>query len=1007
MFKATTEQYLESLANTVTEIRLFKSDKWNTVISGYYSAAHYEKLMKDIEQHEKNPKTTAIYHTLHNVDESLVARANNRLVEKPKATTTDNEIKSFSVFPADIDPERASGISSTDAELELAKAGIQMYHDFLISIGIPETALAKGMSGNGYHELVYLYQLKTTDENIKAFKALGDLVAAHFSEKIEGCSFDAVNYNPSRIWKLYGTTSRKGDNTKDRPHRQSQVWIPTDAERTRIDFADLESKIRAELQLKGSTVSEPTEPTEPTDPVQMKAAKTKAAKLPKDCSLSDFLDYHGISYSKAKPDKKGGTKYRVQCPHDPSHTGGWVSDAGHEGKWMFACSHNSCSGERSTWAAFKQALGLDVSPKGGRPSNAEKALTAQSVPTEKPIVMLNRIDNTGEKPFFTDRPRVAVAEEIAEILFDTERTDNFFRRGQELGALRRDGDTLRFKPYDAEGICGVISRAVSLQRYYKDSIVEVANPHRWIAADILQNQNTDALPSIEIILTHPYWAGGTGGLQTTQGFDPVKSAYLDLKVGNNDLNLSLSDHSAAEDVSLWREWLSDFPFKDESDFENALAYALTLIIRPGLPIGEVSPMFLITAPREGVGKTLLCDVLTTAVTGIPTETRTLGHTPNDIKNELCAALRGAPEVLIFDNIDPKKRLDSDVLASVVTQVRGRFRPLHTSTEMTYENRATTAYTGSNIELTPELCKRMVAIRLYDPGIAEKDRQVKVKNILSETLQRHPEFVSSLLRMVQRWLNAEKEEIDPLHRMREWSVLIAGILRANGIGDHFLANADAVLLQAGEEFTAWANAFKAIAEQLGDKAFEAWTVRDVFEILSYTDKVYSPEGGTRGLTSPAKGDNILGEHVHGATDNARAKSLGRILRSKVGTVYAGLELVDTHQSESRGKSRLYRLENRGYEPPPEPIQEETAPEEATPQTILSPEGVMEEVLKAVEGLPANSNGRTLQEVAQLLDVSTEDVRLALCEALDKKHLETRTGVNEELFWARLSSDYSGR
>ena len=43
---------------------------------------------------------------------------------------------------------------------------------------------------------------------------------------------------------------------------------------------------------------------------------------------------------------------------------------------------------------------------------------------------------------------------------------------------------------------------------------------------------------------------------------------------------------------------------------------LTILVRPGFPTGEVSPMFLITAPREGVGKTLLADVLTAAVTGV-------------------------------------------------------------------------------------------------------------------------------------------------------------------------------------------------------------------------------------------------------------------------------------------------------------------------------------------------------------------------------------------------------
>ena len=56
----------------------------------------------------------------------------------------------------------------------------------------------------------------------------------------------------------------------------------------------------------------------------------------------------------------------------------------------------------------------------------------------------------------------------------------------------------------------------------------------------------------------------------------------------------------------------------------------------------------------------------------------------------------------FDNVDSDKRLDSGILASVVTQPNRAFRILGVSEEMFYENRATIIYTGSNVEVTPEL-----------------------------------------------------------------------------------------------------------------------------------------------------------------------------------------------------------------------------------------------------------------------------------------------------------------
>ena len=171
------------------------------------------------------------------------------------------------------------------------------------------------------------------------------------------------------------------------------------------------------------------------------------------------------------------------------------------------------------------------------------------------------------------------------------------------------------------------------------------------------------------------------------------------------------------------------------------------------------------------------------------------------------------------------------------------------------------YTGSNIEMTIELVKRAVAIRLSDPGVAEKDRKVKVENILSETLRKHTEFISSLTRMVMRWIKSEVETTEPLHRMRQWSKDIYSILKANNLAEHFLKNTDEVMLTTGGEYTVWANSFKAIAEKLGEQAIKGFTIADIFTILSVEDNVYAPQGSEKGQTVLAKGDNLLGRIHH--------------------------------------------------------------------------------------------------------------------------------------------------
>ena len=73
-------------------------------------------------------------------------------------------------------------------------------------------------------------------------------------------------------------------------------------------------------------------------------------------TLREWLDYHKVQY--AETAYKGTSKFKVDCPHDKAHTqDAWITDEG--GAWQFSCSHNSCKGDRSTWQAYKTALGIE------------------------------------------------------------------------------------------------------------------------------------------------------------------------------------------------------------------------------------------------------------------------------------------------------------------------------------------------------------------------------------------------------------------------------------------------------------------------------------------------------------------------------------------------------------------------------------------------------------------------------------------------------------------------
>ena len=157
-----------------------------------------------------------VYVTPNPVEPDLLARAKNRTVRSPKSTTTNGEITRRRWLLIDADPQRPAGIASTDEELEAARTRLARVANFLSGEGFPGGVLAE--SGNGAH-LLYRVDLPPDDGGLTK-RVLQALDARFTDETVE---IDDGVHNAARIWKLYGTTARKGDATEKRPHRRARL----------------------------------------------------------------------------------------------------------------------------------------------------------------------------------------------------------------------------------------------------------------------------------------------------------------------------------------------------------------------------------------------------------------------------------------------------------------------------------------------------------------------------------------------------------------------------------------------------------------------------------------------------------------------------------------------------------------------------------------------------------------------------------------------------------------
>jgi len=166
-------------------------------------------------------RAAGIYVTLNGVNPQLLARAHNRLDEHPKATTADRDIVRRLWLPFDFDPVRPAGISSSPDELEVAKQKALRTAEWLEEqLGNPPDIWA--FSGNGYH-LLFRIDMPSEERVTRGIKRVLEVTSALFSD--EWVKVDRTVFNPARIWKLYGTTARKGDEVPEqgRLHRRARI----------------------------------------------------------------------------------------------------------------------------------------------------------------------------------------------------------------------------------------------------------------------------------------------------------------------------------------------------------------------------------------------------------------------------------------------------------------------------------------------------------------------------------------------------------------------------------------------------------------------------------------------------------------------------------------------------------------------------------------------------------------------------------------------------------------
>lgn len=296
------------------EIRIPKAGRFGT-ISGYFNG--FVALADALATLDKG-EYEGCYITLNPVNPALMARASNQFKNWSQFTTNDADIARREWMLVDIDPQRPTGISSTNEEKAATKKLAIEVRNWLREQGWADPVVCD--SGNGFH---LLYPIDLPNDELSRDMIRGCLEALADKFDTPTVHIDRKVYNAARIVKAYGSVARKGDSTDERPHRTARMFAPPEklGEVTLVQLAAVADLTEKKRQPKKAMAADAEGPWTEGD-------------------LLDLFEAAGWQHRDPVP-HKGAQKYVGICPRNPEHKdfavffeNGWVN---------VECFHNSCA----------------------------------------------------------------------------------------------------------------------------------------------------------------------------------------------------------------------------------------------------------------------------------------------------------------------------------------------------------------------------------------------------------------------------------------------------------------------------------------------------------------------------------------------------------------------------------------------------------------------------------------------------------------------------------------
>lgn len=315
---------------------------------GYFSDR--AALALEAAKQTLKPASVAVYVNLQQIDPNCLARAHNKISDGAKPMTAA-DVTRYTRFLIDVDRAGVKGISATDAEKAEIFDALAAIREFLVhELDWPDPRF-DGDSGNGAH-IAWELDLPPTKENQDLLERCYQALQQKFGSDI--LSIDASLADPNQLIKLYGTMTRKGDDTPDRPHRFSKLLNTYETEPVTLE----------QLQALAALYEPPK-----TAKKGKGDGKRKYWKAGTPEAVEAWAEGHGLTLgprtADSHPQTGDGYKWRVDCLTSDEHQDGAVIILNGSGYLKYRCQHNGCADK-----TVADVLDLHPAPKKGKGDGA-------------------------------------------------------------------------------------------------------------------------------------------------------------------------------------------------------------------------------------------------------------------------------------------------------------------------------------------------------------------------------------------------------------------------------------------------------------------------------------------------------------------------------------------------------------------------------------------------------------------------------------------------------------